>query len=144
MQHYHFSADSIEDLKTLFENVFKDFNGKKIEGSLWVWKKHRKRFADRIKEYMDENFCKIKTVKEVAEVFSRHPDSIIRRFKKKFGITPYKYLVQLKMEYAIQLLNEGYLVKQVSAEVGYISPNHFSEALNKYKNTLKKSEISKT
>jgi len=143
MKHHHFFAEDIEDLKKLFEKVFKDFQGKRIEGSLWVWRKHRKGVADRIKGYMWENFCRIKTIQEIAKEFSLHPDTIARRFRKKFGITPYKYLVQLKMEYAIHLLNEGYLVKQVSAEVGYASANHFSEVLKKYKQMSGKLEDKK-
>ena len=133
MKKYYFSAKSIEDLSALLKNVFEDFQGKTVAISLWISEKDNDEVEYKIKRYMDENFCEITSVKEIAEKFSYHPDTITRKFKKKFGITPYKYLLQLKMEYAMHLLNEGYLLKQVAYEVGYRSINHFSTIFKRYR-----------
>ena len=137
MKKYYFSAKSIEDLSALLKNVFEDFKGKTVAISLWISEKDNDEVEYKIKRYMDENFCEITSIKEIAEKFSYHPDTITRKFKKKFGITPYKYLLQLKMEYAMHLLNEGYLIKQIADVVGFSSSNYFAQKLRKYVNRNK-------
>ena len=137
MKRYHFLIKSMEGLIERIGQVFEESAGKEIEITLWVSEKMSEFIEDRVKGYMDEHFKEIGTLKELGTKFSYHPDTITRKFKKKFGITPYKYLLQLKMEYAMHLLNEGYLIKQIADVVGFSSSNYFAQKLRKYVNRNK-------
>jgi AraC-like DNA-binding protein len=54
-----------------------------------------------------------------------------RLFTRETGKTIFQYLRQLRMDRAAELLKEGRLnVTQVSLEVGYTSPSHFSMAFH--------------
>ncbi|HEY5043667.1 MAG TPA: AraC family transcriptional regulator [Verrucomicrobiae bacterium] len=47
-------------------------------------------------------------------------------FHAKIGRTPKKWLVEQRQKQAVILLLDGYLVKEVSSQLAYKQPNHFS------------------
>ena len=55
---------------------------------------------------------------------------LIRVFKAKYGITPYAYLIQKRMEAAEELLRTTELsVKDIAAKLTFSDSNYFSRAL---------------
>jgi AraC-like DNA-binding protein len=66
--------------------------------------------------------------------FSQH-------FKKEMGLSPQKYLNNLKLEESLALLQHD-TVTEVSFELGYDSPSHFIRIFKeKYKTTPKQYQL---
>ncbi|MFP4380634.1 MAG: helix-turn-helix domain-containing protein [Candidatus Sumerlaeia bacterium] len=57
-------------------------------------------------------------------------DYLRRLFKKKFGLSPKQYLIDLRMSRARELLALGMRVKNVADSTGYLDPYHFSKAFH--------------
>ncbi len=65
---------------------------------------------------------------ELSGKFFLSKSQIIRDFKKAYGTTPYKFLLDLKINYAKTMLeNSNASVKEISEHLGFSSPYHFSE-----------------
>lgn len=60
-------------------------------------------------------------------------EHLIRLFKRQLGMTPMRYLSNLKLETATSLLlNSDLSVKEISWKLGYSSPYHFSRSFKVY------------
>lgn len=59
-------------------------------------------------------------------------------FKKYMGFTPVSYINCMKIEKALELLNNGYTVKEASLEVGFSDPFYFNKVFKKIKYTSPK------
>jgi len=77
-----------------------------------------------IKNYIDAHFPELKGISLVAEHFNITPVTLIREFKKVYGMTPCAYLRNLRREYALLLREKGYLWKEIADRLGYSSPSH--------------------
>ncbi len=55
-----------------------------------------------------------------------------RRFRNAFGVTPYAYLKQLRLERGALLLEKGLRVKEVAGLVGYENPKSFSAEFHRF------------
>ncbi len=53
-------------------------------------------------------------------------------FLESVGKTPKRWLLELRQERALGLLRDGWLVKEVAAQLGYNHPTHFSREFKKY------------
>ena len=63
----------------------------------------------------------------ISEVYLRN------LFSVAFGVSPKKYILQKRMEYAKVLLKSGdFSVSEVSALCGYVAPSHFSKDFSKH------------
>ena len=56
----------------------------------------------------------------------------IKKFKKKYGITPYSFFMQMKLESAFNELIKGKKIKEVAHEFGYSDQAHFNRLLKKH------------
>ena len=85
-------------------------------------------------DYMNENFIKEKIT---VEFLARHcgiSESYLKKlFIKKFGVPPVKYLIQLKINYACDLLRSKiYSISQVAELCGYNNVYFFSRQFKEY------------
>lgn len=65
---------------------------------------------------------------ELADAVSMNPVYFSRRFQKYIGMTPSRYITQIKMEYAQKkLLTSDISVKALSEELGFPDPFTFSK-----------------
>ena len=83
--------------------------------------------------YMDEHFCDPKLdIETVCGVAFISVSSLQRAFAKYFGISPKQYLIQLRMNRALELLTENELsVKEISFACGFTDEKYFSRAFKK-------------
>ncbi|MEE0927586.1 MAG: AraC family transcriptional regulator [Acutalibacteraceae bacterium] len=83
--------------------------------------------AMRLMKYLNSNTHRMVSGKELCAVIFRSPDYCLKLFSEEFGITPYAYQLERKMEVARSLLtNTSLSVKEIAETVGYGDPQYFS------------------
>lgn len=88
--------------------------------------------AMRIKNYIDKNFSGKIEIGELAALVMKSESQVIRIFKKEFGITPHKYIIDKKIEDAKILLRKSELsVKSISRKLSFADEFYFSNAFKK-------------
>ncbi len=84
---------------------------------------------ERVRRHMQENYLRLKTMTEVAEETGIDPAYLSRVFRRFHRISPYRFLMRLKMSHAAALLlSPDSLVKNVAAELQFEDPFHFSRS----------------
>ncbi len=84
-------------------------------------------------EYMNTNYKKTLTLKQLAALSFMSENYFHSLFKKEFTVTPNNYILQLRMNEALNLLsNTNLSVKEVARETGYPDPAYFSRTFSKY------------
>ena len=77
--------------------------------------------------YKDKNL----NVNTISLHFGYTTEHFIRTFAQALGITPYKYLLNMRMYEARRLLLENRSVNETAATVGYDNPRSFAHAFTK-------------
>ncbi len=89
-------------------------------------------FPDNVVNYMRANLSKKLTIKDLAAEFSYSISYFQSLFRKRTGISPIDYFIQLKIQKACQLLAFSDLrVKTVATSIGYPDPYYFSRIFHK-------------
>jgi len=86
----------------------------------------------RCRQYIEEHYLRVRSLEEVAA--GCHVDSayLCRLFKRFRRQSPFQYLQNLKMNRAVELLQEGERsVKQAAQELGFSDPYNFSRAFKR-------------
>ena len=83
--------------------------------------------------YIDAHFCDPKVdIETVCDVAFISVSSLQRAFARYFGISPKQYLIQLRMNRALELLTENELsVKEIAFACGFTDEKYFSRAFKK-------------
>lgn len=85
-----------------------------------------------IKNYIDCYYNKPLQIKKIADEFSIHPNYLISLFKKKYGISPKRYMLNKRLSVAYKLLETtDYPVKDIACLVGYKNQLEFSAMFKK-------------
>lgn len=85
-----------------------------------------------IKEYIEQNAAQPIGVDELAALISRSVSQTIRIFKKAYGVTPYEYLLNQKLERAKLLLKSTNMrVKDISEALSFSDEHYFSGLFRK-------------
>ena len=88
--------------------------------------------SKRVRDYIDQNNRRIIPNDELARLVYRSQDYMIKKFRAAYGITPYDYQLNQKMENAKRLLAETRLpVKEIAAMLGYNDAMYFSNIFKK-------------
>ena len=81
-----------------------------------------------ILNYMDSHFMDIYSLEELSIQFGYNYGHICKTFKKNYGVSPAKYLLSKKMDFAVKLLKDGKSVNYISDKLGYSTPYNFSRS----------------
>lgn len=85
------------------------------------------------KDIMDNNFLKTNYIAEIAKEIGFSEYHFFRLFKSVFGISPNKYIIDKRMNYAMQLLkNKDITVLDVALLCAFNDGFSFSKAFKKY------------
>lgn len=85
------------------------------------------------KKYIDENFLENIDIEKISREAKLSEYHFIRLFKDVFNTTPYKYVIQKRLELALELLNNQYKTSEISSILGYTDIPAFSKAFkNQY------------
>jgi AraC-like DNA-binding protein len=88
--------------------------------------------AQELKEYLNKTYLENHTISDLAQYFGTNTNKLMNVFRKVFGKSIFEYISEQRMEHAFRLLrDDGLLVTEVSRNVGYKNPNHFSTAFKK-------------
>lgn len=83
--------------------------------------------AIKLKGYLDKNLNRIVTGRELASVIFRSTDYCLKLFRREFGITPYAYQLERKMQAAKTLLYDTRMsVGEIAESLGYEDVHYFS------------------
>ncbi|UDQ97256.1 AraC family transcriptional regulator [Lentisphaerota bacterium WC36G] len=86
-----------------------------------------------VAEYLTENYNKKIDFDYLAKRNSYSYESLRKKFKNYYGVSPQRYLINFRMDKAIELLhNLDYTIKDVSNELGYSTQYKFSEHFKRY------------
>ncbi|WP_159586051.1 helix-turn-helix domain-containing protein [Chelativorans xinjiangense] len=87
-----------------------------------------------LREYMAENFASKLSVPELAAICGLSPNYFIHAFTRTFGQQPHRYLIGLRLDFAVKLLAETDLpYNQVAFMSGFSSHSHLTSAMSKYR-----------
>ena len=85
--------------------------------------------ALQLKRVMEDNFCFNLRLEAYAELCNRSLSAFKRDFEKLFQTTPGKWLLERRLQYALELLNHrNRNVSEAAFESGFESSSHFSRA----------------
>lgn len=85
------------------------------------------REALELKNYLDSNLGHIVSADELSGVIYRSDDYCLKLFKKEFGITPYAYQIERKIQVSKSLLlNTNMSVGEIADTLGYVDLHYFS------------------
>ena len=88
---------------------------------------------ERVKTYMDEHFNDAISLESLAESACVSQHHFLRVFKKVYGATPYKYLVQKRLRAARELLlQSGMTITEISSKVGFQSVDGFYRVFRRH------------
>ncbi|MFV0528707.1 MAG: response regulator [Lachnospiraceae bacterium] len=97
-------------------------------------------------QYIHEHYHEDISLNELAELAKMSPVYLSTLFKDELGISYVKYLTNIRLQSAKQLLADGFLVTEVSEKVGYHNYRYFCDLFkrhtgmtpNEYKGTIRK------
>ncbi len=85
-----------------------------------------------VRDYIMRHISENLTIESLSQLFSYHPNYFIRYFRQETGYTPYQFIMQQRMQYAVVLLNRGMRNEEVCFKCGYADSSTFTRAFRKY------------
>ncbi|OYR15179.1 helix-turn-helix domain-containing protein [Brucella thiophenivorans] len=87
-----------------------------------------------IESYLKENFRSQLTVPEMAAMLNMSAGHFSMCFRESFGLTPYQYLIRLRLDEAENWLMETDMsISKIAALLKFSSQSHLTTALKKYR-----------
>ena len=90
------------------------------------------RMLTRVQQHILGHISEELTIEGLSRLFNYHPNYFIRLFRSETGYTPYQYIVQQRMQYAVTQLNLGLPNDEVCYACGYTDSSTFTRAFRKY------------
>lgn len=85
-----------------------------------------------IRSFMEDHFDKPLDIEDYAYLTGRSISTFQRDFKRRYQISPKKWLIAKRLDKAAEILqNNTYTVTRTMQEVGYENPSHFIKAFHK-------------
>ena len=85
-----------------------------------------------VQSYILRHISEELSIEDLSLLFNYHPNYFIRLFHRETGYTPYQYIVQQRMQYAVTQLNKGLPNEEVCYACGYTDSSTFTRAFRKY------------
>lgn len=92
---------------------------------------NKKYVVEQILSYFEDHYNEKISLDQIAENMYLSPFYISKIFKSETGDTPISHLINIRLEKAKELLEEGGSIQEVAAEVGYEDAFHFSKLFKK-------------
>lgn len=94
---------------------------------------NKKYVVEQIVSYFEDHFAEKISLDQIAENMYLSPFYISKIFKSETGDTPIRHLINIRLEKAKELLEDGWSgsIQEVAAQVGYDDAYHFSKLFKK-------------
>lgn len=89
------------------------------------------RRVDIMNQYIHDSFTENITIEELSQIACLSKFHAVRCYQKIEGISPYKKITALRLQKAIELLNNGFAVSEVSDLCGFTDYRAFSKLFKK-------------
>ncbi len=81
----------------------------------------------RARSYIITHFDEQISLRDLTKVSGLSTYYLLRSFRAAFGITPYEFLINLRVEHAKQLLAQGQAIAQVAYDTGFYDQSHLNK-----------------
>lgn len=88
--------------------------------------------AEKICEYINTHYAEHITLNELCQISALSKTTLIRSFTKAKGITPYRYLENIRLNEAKKLLERGVTPIDAAAKTGFSDQSHFTNFFKDY------------
>lgn len=86
-----------------------------------------------LKAYLREHLADQVRIKHLASLVALSPYYFVRTFKRHVGVTPHRYLVQVRIQRARELLEQSDLsATQICHRVGFTTLSHFTNTFRQH------------
>ncbi|MFL0196854.1 AraC family transcriptional regulator [Clostridium sp. WILCCON 0269] len=85
-----------------------------------------------IKKYLDENYLNNIMLSDLAKVAGMSKYYLIRQFEKQHGLSPHKYITNLRINHAKKLLKNNNDFADIALESGFYDQSHFTKYFKEY------------
>ncbi|WP_069997213.1 AraC family transcriptional regulator [Cellulosilyticum sp. I15G10I2] len=85
-----------------------------------------------VKAYLDTNYLNPVMLEDISELVHLSKYYIIRQFQQLYGLSPYQYLVNLRINRAKELLNEQKEIIEAALQTGFYDQSHFTKCFKQY------------
>ncbi len=79
------------------------------------------------KEILSNDLEQELSLEEVAKKLSCNPYTLLRNFKKEYGITPFAFRLNLRIELSKKLLSQGLDLSKIALKCGFFDQSHFQK-----------------
>ena len=86
----------------------------------------------RVKQHIQEHYAQDLQLEDLAAVAHFSKSYFIRAFRHHEGISPYAYLIQVRLNRARQLLQQGYPAGKVAQETGFFDQSHLTRYFKRF------------
>ena len=118
----------LESNASLFHIMANLLSSKNIEDTT----KNINTYATKIRNYIDKNYDTDIKISDIAKIYGFHPNYLCYLFKKEFEISPKKYLTNLRIKRACNLLkNTDYSINIIANSIGFQDQLKFSKTFHK-------------
>jgi len=80
----------------------------------------------RMQEYLHDNLASTISLVELAQTAGLSPFQALRRFKASYGMTPHRYLTNIRVFKAQDLLIKGYALADAASDAGFADQAHLT------------------
>lgn len=85
-----------------------------------------------IKKYIDDNYLNNIMLNDLAKAVGTSKYYLIRQFEKQYGLSPHKYLTNLRINHAKKLLKNNNDFANIALESGFYDQSHFTKYFKEY------------
>lgn len=83
-------------------------------------------------QYIEKHYDEHMTLNELCQISQLSQSTLLRSFTKVKGMTPYRYLMTIRINKAKQLLEQGISPSETALKVGFFDQSHFTKYFHSF------------